>query len=55
MKTAEAEAQFETGLLEKSLWNAKWVESTIPRVPVTEYKYGNTAPAVFFEKEFTLD
>ena len=54
-ETAEAEAQFETGLLEKSLWNAKWVESTIPRVPVTEYKYGNTAPAVFFEKEFTLD
>lgn len=48
----EAESSFETGILDKSLWKAKWVESSIPRVPVTEYKYGNTAPPVFFAKEF---
>ena len=45
---------FETAFLEQSDWKAKWIESSIPRVPVTEYKYGNTAPAVFFEKKFCL-
>lgn len=51
---AQAENSFETALLDKADWRAKWVESSIPRVPVTEYKYGNTAPAVFFQKKFKL-
>lgn len=52
--TAQESACFETAFQSSSEWTAKWVGSTIPRVPVTEYKYGNTAPAVLFEKEFSL-
>lgn len=50
----QAKSSFETAFLATSDWKAKWIESTIPRIPVTEYKYGNTSPAVFFQKTFNL-
>lgn len=52
---SQGESSFETAFLNQTDWKAKWIESSIPRVPVTEYKYGNTAPAVFFEKKFYLE
>lgn len=45
---------FEMAFMGNQEWSAKWIGSSIPRVPVTEYKYGNTAPAVLFEKTFSL-
>lgn len=51
----DEEGAFETGILDKKLWKANWVESSIPRIPATEYKLGNAAPAVLFEKKFVLD
>ena len=48
------ESEFETAILDESQWKAKWVESSIRRVTAAGYKYGNTAPAVFFERKFSL-
>lgn len=53
-EVARAEGQFETALLRSDEWQAKWVESTIERPPITQFGYGNTPPAVFFEKKFVL-
>ena len=50
-----AEAFFETAFLDQDLWHASWVESTIPRVDVEEYAYGNQPPAVLFTRAFTLE
>ena len=52
--SASEESFFETAYQSYEEWTAELVGSTIERVPVTEYKYGNTAPAVLFEKKFTL-
>lgn len=51
---SQGENNFETAFLDKADWKAKWIESSFPRTPVTEFKYGNTPPAVFFEKRFHL-
>jgi len=53
-ESSQASSIFETAYLQPEDWQASWVESSIPRQPVTEYKYGNTAPAVTFEKRFDL-
>ncbi len=50
-ETASAEAAFETA---SPVWQAVWVESTIPRVSASEYKYGSSCAAVRFSKTFTL-
>ena len=51
--TAQADTLFETALYPEEI-TACWVESTIPRQPMSEYKYGIAATPVLFEKEITL-
>ena len=50
---AEASACFETALLNKSDWQAKWVESPLPRVR-RKKGHGNQGPATYFHKVFLL-
>ena len=53
-ESATASATFEMALLEASDWQAKWVSSTLPREPVTQYKYGDTFAPILFKREFKL-
>ncbi len=48
---ASAEDSFETALF---CWKADWVENSIRREPTSEYAYGNSCPAILFEREFCL-
>ena len=50
-ETASAEAYFETA---SPAWQARWIESSIERVSMAEYKYGGSYPPVLFEKVFTV-
>lgn len=51
---AESSDSFETALTGRDCWQARWIESGIPRPKNPEYRLGNQPPAVRFEKAFTL-
>ena len=48
-----ASAKFETALLDKSDWKAKWTKSTLPSAE-RKTGFGNQPPATMFRKEFSL-
>ncbi len=50
---ATKSATFETAMLQKNNWQAKWAEAALPHV---EWKkeFGNQPPAVMFRKDFLL-
>lgn len=50
----DARAVFSTALLHKTDWRAKWIECPFTREPANEYKFGNSYPAVLFEKLLTF-
>ena len=50
---AEASARFETALLSKNDWRAKWVESPLPQVK-RKKSHGKQGPATYFHKSFSL-
>lgn len=52
-ETDTASACFETGLLDRSEWIAKWVETPFP-VKKRSKKWGGQTPAVLFQKSFSL-
>lgn len=54
-ESAAGTGSFETAFLKKSDWKALWVESTIERKPVTEYKLGNAGPGVYFQKKIEVN
>lgn len=51
---AKDSAVFSTAILDKKEWKAKWVECSFIREPANEYKFGNSYPAVLFEKEINI-
>lgn len=50
---ASADASFETALLQKSDWQAKWAASPLPQVK-RKKGYGKQAPTTFFRKHFSV-
>ncbi|MDD3168641.1 MAG: family 78 glycoside hydrolase catalytic domain, partial [Eubacteriales bacterium] len=52
--SATASAYFETALLHKSDWNAKWVDSELPQKK-RKYGIGKQASATMFRKKFALE
>ena len=50
-ESSSAEAFFETA---SPVWQAKWIESSIERTSMAEYKYGSSYSPVLFEKSFSL-
>lgn len=46
---------FETGLLDESEWKACWVEYPFERVSASEYKFGNSYPAILFKRKFEVE
>lgn len=53
-EAACADGEFETGLSGAEDWQAKWIESTIPRQEIPLFTYGVENPAVVFSRCFTL-
>ncbi len=51
---AEAEETFETAFLSPAEWKAKWMECPFTRISASEYRYGSSYPAVFFERDFEI-
>ncbi len=51
---AEAEETFETAFLSPTEWKAKWMECPFTRISASEYRYGSSYPAVYFERNFEI-
>ena len=51
---ATARATFTTALLQKTDWQAKWIECSFTREPKNEYKFGNSYPGILFEKQIIV-
>lgn len=53
-EAACADGEFETGFSGAENWQAKWIESTIPRQDIPLFAYGVENPAVVFSRSFIL-
>ena len=53
-EAACADGEFETGFSGAENWQAKWIESTIPRQDIPLFTYGVENPAVVFSRSFIL-
>ena len=53
-ETATEGAEFETAFLCPEDWKARWAESTLERVPDTDYPIGASCAPVLFRKKFRL-